>query len=173
MQYAIVNDKGDVISDLSRDEVDKILSGAQQTGGIKTVEEKQLEVFLEHTSKPKNLREFFWTLDHILALIKITNPTERKIWELRVENLVRAYILENHETLSLLDMDSMELYSMLQLSRSITYDGTPNERGQWTMVQSHQTIEHRGDMPDPNKTNALSALKGLVRGRNPIDERYR
>ena len=162
--YNIVKDDGEVVAtNLSGQQVDRIFE--ESRGGshpVQTAEEKQIEVFLEQNSKPADIQHLFWMLDHTCALIKITSASQEYALRLKAENLIRAFILEHRKKLSLLDLEGLEFYTDIQLSRSVTFDNTPNERSQWTMVQSRQRIEQIGGGEGGKIENALQYLKNIT-----------
>ena len=162
--YSIVKDDGEVIAtDLSVQQVNRVFEDGQGSGRpIQTAEEKQIEVFLEQNSKPDDIQKLFWMLDHTCALIKITSAPQEYALRLKAENLIRAFILEHRKKLSLLDLEGLEFYTDIQLSRSVTFDNTPNERSQWTMVQSRQRIEQIGGGEGNRLDNTLQYMKNVL-----------
>ena len=160
--YNIVNDNGEIVAtNVPGQAVDRILNPDSQPGRVQTAEEKQIEVFLERNNKPEDITELFWMIDQTCALIKVTSEAQASVLRMKVENLVRVFLLEHKKKLSLLDLEGLEFYTDLALCRSIKYDGQPNERDQWTMVQSRQRVEQVGGEPG-RVENAVKYLQNMV-----------
>ena len=106
--------------------------------------ERQLQIFLENTGLPEDLQKTFWALGHQLALTKLTNQAEYDLVKLKIENLIRLYMIEGliDDEAALLTIEMLEFWAGdIELRRSITFDGKPNERELWTIQGVHQKIE--------------------------------
>lgn len=106
--------------------------------------ERQLQIFLENTGLPEDLQKTFWALGHQLALTKLTSQAEYDLVKLKIENLIRLYMIEGliDDEAALLITEMLEFWAGdIELRRSITFDGKPNERELWTIQGVHQKIE--------------------------------
>ena len=128
------------------------------------VSDKQLDVMLTETAKPKPIQNVFWALNHKLALLKVTDPMEYYRFKMRVENVIRAYHLQSREPgedVDIMEEEMLEFDATSDLSRSIVYDDRPNEREQWTPVMVRQSIT-QGDQSSPMATGGTTSLLGGV-----------
>lgn len=137
----------DLPAELFTDDEPTSPSGAIPAGSLPRSmppNERQLQIFLENTGLPKELRDTFWALGHQLALTKLTSQAEYDLVKLKIENLIRLCMIEGlfDDSASLLLIEQLELWAGdIELRRSITFDGKPNERELWTIQGVHQKIE--------------------------------
>lgn len=148
-------------------DVEEALGGAGETGIRRPLppQDRQLRVFLESTERPDDLRRKFWGFGHKLALIKLTRPEEYRVVRMQLENIIRAAYITSDipDAETLLNMELLEFESGdIELRRSNTYDGKPNERELWTIQGIHQRIERPPEEPQGSGfiANLYRRLKG-------------
>lgn len=132
--------------------------------------EKQIQVFLEDSRIPEPLRAKFWALYHKLALIKVTSREDYYVLRMQIENLIRSAYINSDvpDEATFLGMEMLEFDAGdIELRRSITYDGKPNERELWGLAQIHQKIERVGesDASSSGGSSIGAKIYGLVKGR--------
>ena len=118
--------------------------------------EQQLQWFLE-SHLPEELKELFFTLNHLLAITKIVDPWHLQNAQFRVENLIRMYYLTHidpkikdgaTEEKIMFWLEQLEVYCNLMLYRSITWDDRPTEREHWSLNELWQRV-----MPIPGENS--------------------
>lgn len=135
-----------------------------QPGTYLTPTEAQLKTFLHACKMPASVSDLFWSINHLLAITKISTEKDFAAAMLEVENLIRVADLAG-EKVPLIHQDQLMFYAANELRRSRTYDGQPNERYLWVLRDnrlSGQTPDDTagGTVVQPPRRGILGAIFG-------------